>query len=279
MEIKAKEITMVFARDGEGKKQALSGVTFRLKAGEAVALIGPIGAGKSTLLRILAGLVKPTSGQVTVEGREEGPVVLAIQEPKRGFFAATVREEVAFGPENMELPPAEVAARVAWALTAVGLSEERWSVSPFQLSGGEQRRVALAVALAMKPRFLLLDEPTVGLDGPGEVALAETLRKIRAETGLGLLVASHNPDFLFGLTRRVLVLVNGKLKADTTWGGLCGRGPELEAESLELPFVLSLLYRLQTAGAPVAAAQETPEEAWAELARFCRQRQQGGGAR
>ena len=277
MELKADKLTMVFTREGEEKKRALDKVSLRIKAGEAVALIGPIGSGKSTLLRILAGLVKPTSGRVTVEGREEGPVVLAIQEPQRGFFAATVREEVAFGPENLELPPAEVAARVEWALTAVNLRKERWTASPFQLSGGEQRRVALAAALAMKPRFLLLDEPTIGLDGPGQAALVETLRRIRAETGLGLLVASHDPDFLFALTRRVLVLVDGKLTADSTWGGLLQTGPALETQGLELPFLLSLLHRLQAAGAPVAAAQETPEEAWAELTRFSRARRQEGG--
>lgn len=269
---------MVYSRDGEAKIQALNGVSFRVRSGEAVALIGPVGSGKSTLLRVLAGLVKPTSGRVTVEGRK-GPVVLAIQEPQRGFFAATVREEVAFGPENLDLDPAEVAARVTWALTAVGLKEERWTVSPFQLSGGEQRRVALAASLAMKPRFLLLDEPTIGLDGPGQAALVETLRKIKAETGLGLLVASHDPDFLFSLTRRVLVLNDGKLTADTTWGGLTHQGPALEALSLELPFLLSLLCRLQAAGAPVEAAQETIEEAWAELSRFYLGRKQEGGDR
>ncbi len=275
MEIKAEEITMVFSRDGEEKKKALNGVSLRLREGEAVALLGPIGSGKSTLLRVLAGLVKPTSGRVTVEGRE-GPVVLAIQEPQRGFFAATVREEVAFGPENLDLDPEEVATRVAWALTAVGLKEERWAVSPFKLSGGEQRRVALAAALAMKPRFLLLDEPTIGLDGPGQTALIETLRKIKAETALGFLVASHDPDFLFTITRRVLVLIDGKLTADTTWGGLTQKGPSLGALNLELPFLLSLLHRLHAAGAPVEAAQETMEGAWAELTRLCQERQKEG---
>ena len=275
MELKADKLTMVFTREGEEKKRALDKVSLRIKAGEAVALIGPIGSGKSTLLRILAGLVKPTSGRVTVEGGT-GPVVLAIQEPQRGFFAATVREEVAFGPENLDLDPVEVAARVAWALTAVNLKEERWAVSPFQLSGGEQRRVALAAALAMKPRFLLLDEPTIGLDGPGQAALIETLRKIQAETALGLLVASHDPDFLFSFTRRVLVLIDGKLTADTTWGGLTQRGASLGAQNLELPFLLSLLRRLQAAGAPVEAAQETMEGAWAELTCLCRERKKEG---
>jgi ABC-type multidrug transport system ATPase subunit len=128
----------------------------------------------------------------------------------------------------------------------------------------------------MKPGFLLLDEPTIGLDGPGQTALITTLRKIKAETGIGLLVASHDPDFLFSLTQRVLLLVDGRLAADTTWGGLVEKVDTLRAYNLELPFLLSLLYRLEAAGAPVAAAQESEEQAWAELNRFCGERMKGG---
>lgn len=274
MEIKLNEISVDFNRNGEQKEEVLKKVSLHLKAGEAVALLGPIGSGKSTLLRLIAGLIKPVAGSITVNPRE-GTVGLSIQEPQRGFFAATVREEVAFGPENQDLPLAEVDARVAWALAAVNFNHAKWEVSPLQLSGGEQRRVALAATLAMKPQFLLLDEPTIGLDGPGHQALTAVLRKIRTETNIGLLVASHDPDFLYALTERVLVLAGGKLCADTTWGGLVGQEESLASLGLQLPFLLSLLRRLQAAGAPVEPSQDRIDGAWAELNRLCRAGEKG----
>ncbi|HHT05495.1 MAG TPA: ABC transporter ATP-binding protein [Hydrogenispora sp.] len=273
MEIKLEEISVVYPRK-EAPLKALNKVGFTIKTGEAVALLGPIGSGKSTLLQVMAGLRPPTSGRISVHG-QEGPIVLSIQEPQRGFFAATVREEVAFGPENLDLDPAEIEARVAWALTAVDLDRDKWETSPLQLSGGEQRRVALASALAMKPGFLLLDEPTIGLDGPGEEALRQTLKRIRTETAIGLVVASHDPDFLFMLTERVLVLVGGELQADTSWGTWAQKAAAVSPD-LELPFLLGLLRRLAEAGAPVNAAPETPADAWDELFRLRREGEKGG---
>ncbi|NLM38236.1 MAG: ABC transporter ATP-binding protein [Firmicutes bacterium] len=273
MEIKLEEISVVYAR-GEAPLKALNKVSLTIRAGEAVALFGPVGSGKSTLLQVMAGLLKPTAGRLSVCG-QDGPVVLAIQEPQRGFFAATVREEVAFGPENLDLDPAEIEARGTGALTAVGLAREKWEAPPQRLSGGEQRRVALAAALAMKPRFLLLDEPTTGLDGPGEEALRQTLQRIKTEWALGLLVASHDPDFLYMLTDRVLVLVGGELRADTTWGAWAQEAAAV-APDLQIPFLLGLLRRLAEAGAPVQAAPATPAAAWEELFRLRREREKGG---
>lgn len=274
MEINLEEISVVYGRGGEPPRKALNKVGFSLKTGEAVALLGPIGSGKSTLLQVIAGLRQPTSGRVSVRG-QEGPIVLSIQEPHRGFFAASVRKEVAFGPENLDLDQAEIDARVAWALTAVDLPRDKWETSPLQLSGGEQRRVALAAALAMKPCFLLLDEPTIGLDSRGEETLRQTLQRIKRETEIGYLVASHDPDFLFALTNRVLVLVGGELQADTTWGGWAKQA-ESVAPDLELPFLLRLLSRLAAAGAPVDTAPDTHTEAWGELLRFRREREKEG---
>lgn len=274
MEVKLADVSVVYTRAGEPPRKALNKISFSLKTGEAVALLGPIGSGKSTLLQVIAGLRPPTSGQISVRG-QDGPIVLSIQEPHRGFFAATVREEVAFGPENLDLDPAETAARVEWALTAVELPRDKWTVSPLQLSGGEQRRVALASVLAMKPRFLLLDEPTIGLDGSGEEALRRILARIRTETAISYLIASHDPDFLYALTNRVLVLVDGELRADTTWGDWAQQAARV-APDLKLPFLLGLLHRLAAAGAPVNTAPATPAAAWNELSRLCRERVKEG---
>ncbi len=157
MEINLKDVSVVFSRTGDQHFKALNKISFLFKQGETVALMGPTGSGKSTLLRVMAGLIKPTSGQLSLSGDLQS-VILSIQEPHRGFFAATVREEVAFGPENLRLSQSEVKERTKWALTAVELPKEKWEVPPFLLSGGEQRRVALASVLAMKPQILLLDE-------------------------------------------------------------------------------------------------------------------------
>src|SRR5690554_4902920 len=189
LEIKLLDVSVNYHSGTAWQTQALAGVNLSVREGEEVALVGPTGSGKSTLLRVAAGLLLPEKGKV--EAPQEAGVALSIQEPQRGFFASTVWEEVSFGPENLDLPAAGVRERVRWALRVAGLPEEKWEVSPFSLSGGEQRRLALASVLSMRPRFLLLDEPSAGLDAPGKRDLTAVLRKLVKETGTALVLASH----------------------------------------------------------------------------------------
>ncbi|NLW55889.1 MAG: ABC transporter ATP-binding protein [Firmicutes bacterium] len=273
MELKLEAVTVEFHRGERQRHQALKEVTFSLQAGEAVALLGPTGAGKSTLLRVRAGLVKPTAGRGS--GRQDGAVALAIQEPDRGFFAATVREEVQFGPDNLGLSNKESAARVDWALQLVRLPVAKWEVSPFQLSGGEQRRVALASVLAMRPRILLLDEPTIGLDRAGKEALIFILQRLIKEEGIGVLIASHDPDFLYAVTRRVLLLEQGVLRADGPWGRLGEDLASFAALGLKLPLLLAVLRELKAAGAPVNPEQDSAAEAKEELRKLLRHQREG----
>ena len=266
LEVKLRDLTLNYHSGAAWQTQALAGVNLAVREGEKVALLGPTGSGKSTLLRAAAGLLSPQKGEVVTP--QEGRIALSIQEPQRGFFASTVWEEVAFGPENLDLPAAVVRERVMWALQAAGLPEEKWEVSPFSLSGGEQRRVALASVLSMRPRFLLLDEPSAGLDAPGKRDLTAVLRKLVKETGTALVLASHEMDFLFPLTRRVLLLDRGRLVGDTNWGAL-GREPAvLKRLGLKLPTALHLLHRLAREGAPVDPGKETVEEAEEELGKL-----------
>jgi energy-coupling factor transporter ATP-binding protein EcfA2 len=246
--------------------RALAGVNLLVGENEEIALLGPSGAGKSTLLRVMAGLLAPGNGQATVPAG--GRVALAVQEPQRGFFAATAWEEAAFGPENLGLGAGEVEKRVKWALAATGLPEEKWSWPPFALSTGEQRRLALASVLALRPRFLLLDEPVAGLDARGKQDLSRILRELVRETGMTLVITAHEADFLFPLTRRVLVLDRGELVADTSWGRLGEDPAVLEELGLELPTALRLLRRLAERGAPVAPGQESWEKAMEEFRRL-----------
>ncbi|NLY89861.1 MAG: ATP-binding cassette domain-containing protein [Firmicutes bacterium] len=263
LEIRLSGVSVDYYPGTAWQTRALAGVNLLVGENEEIALLGPGGAGKSTLLRVMAGLLAPGKGQVLVP--EGGRVALALQEPQRGFFAATAWEEVAFGPENFGLGAGEVEERVRWALSAVGLPEEKWSRSPFALSGGEQRRLALAAVLSMRPRFLLLDEPAAGLDAWGKRDLGRILRELVKKTGMTLVMTGHEVDFVFPLTRRVLVLARGRLAADTTWGRL-GRDPVLlEQLGLELPTALRLLRRLAEKGAPVDPGQESLEGAIEEF--------------
>lgn len=263
LEIRLSDVSVDYYPGTAWQTRALAGVNLLVGENEQIALLGPSGAGKSTLLRVMAGLLVPGRGQALVP--EGGRVALALQEPQRGFFAATAWEEAAFGPENLALGAGAVEERVRWALSAVGLPEEKWAWPPFALSGGEQRRLALASVLSLRPRFLLLDEPVAGVDAQGKRDLSRILRELAQETGITLVITAHEADFVFPLTRRVLVLDRGRLAADPSWGRL-GEDPGLlEKLGLELPAALRLLYRLAEKGAPVEPGQESLEGALEEF--------------
>lgn len=266
LEIRLADLIVDYYPGTAWQTRALAGVNLLVGENEQIALLGPSGAGKSTLLRVMAGLLPPGEGKVSTP--DGGKVALTVQEPQRGFFAATAWEEAAFGPENLELDSCEVEERVRWALAAVGLPEKKWVWSPFVLSGGEQRRLALASVLSMRPRFLLLDEPVAGLDARGKRDLTRILTELVGETGMSLVITAHEADFLFPLTRRVVVLNRGAVAADTTWRQL-GRDPALLQQlGLELPTALRLLHRLAKEGAPVDPGQESLKAALDELGKL-----------
>jgi len=188
---------------------ALAGVSVRVEVGEVVLVVGATGSGKSTLLRLLAGLLEPAAGTVSVDGQPASAragIGLVFQNPEMQFFAETVAADVAFGPKNLGLPePETVAGR---ALRSVGLDPEAFGGrSPFGLSGGESRRVAIAGVLAMEPRYVLLDEPTAGLDLRGREAVLGALEAVCERSGV--LVVTHDPEQFLALADRVVVLQAG----------------------------------------------------------------------
>ena len=216
---------------------------------EILALVGPNGSGKTTLAKHLNGLLKPTRGRVLVDGMDTREHTVAelsrkvgyvFQNPEHMFFEETVFKEVAFGPKNLGLDDSEVEERVRWALGAVGLEgfEER---TPYSLSGGEKQRLAIACVLAMRPKYLILDEPTTGLDWKAERSVVETIKSLR-EDGHGILLITHDMDLVLELAERVLLLENGKKAFD---------GPveeffslDLERHGLEMPELLVLAEKL-----------------------------------
>lgn len=204
----------------EGKKEALRGVNLTF-GNEIIALVGPNGSGKTTLAKHLNGLLKPTKGEVTVDGmdtRKHSVAELArivgyvFQNPEHMFFEENVFKEVAFGPRNLGLSEREVEERVEWALRQVNLEgyEDR---SPYSLSGGEKQRLAIACILAMKPKYIILDEPTTGLDEKNTERVKEVIRKLYKE-GHGILLITHEMELVLELAERVVLLYRGKKAFD-----------------------------------------------------------------
>jgi cobalt/nickel transport system ATP-binding protein len=222
---------------------ALDGVTFTVEPGACVALVGPNGAGKTTLFLRLCGVLAGRPGQVSVHGldpavaehRKKLPEVVGVvfQNPDDQLFSPTVAEDVAFGPLNMGATAAEAAARVAEALAAVGMAGAGDRV-PFQLSGGEKRRAALAGVLAMRPAVLLLDEPSMFLDPRGRRDLIGTIRALPGTK----LIATHDLDLVLDTCPRTLVLDGGRLAADGPTGALLADAELMAAHGLDVPYRL-----------------------------------------
>jgi len=258
-------------------RSALRGVNLEIRAGERVGISGPSGSGKSTLVQLLAGLLAPSSGQVSLDGAaahqrapsartQRGRMGLAFQQPEDQIFESTVRREVAFGPRNLGLDEDEIADRVRWALGMVGLDpaamEER---IPFTLSGGEMRRVALAGILAMRPDVLILDEPTAGLDPQGRQDLLRRVRAWQEETGLTLIIVSHNLDELAQVVDRMVLLEGGQIIADGPTRLVLSDGELLRSVGLEVPQTVALLEALGQRGWQVRTDRLLPEETIAEI--------------
>ncbi|HIS40875.1 MAG TPA: energy-coupling factor transporter ATPase [Candidatus Aphodovivens avistercoris] len=264
------------AATGGARRWALHEVSFTLEDGEFLGLAGHTGSGKSTLIQHANGLLHPTEGRVLFDGRDladkqaaqecRSAVGLVFQYPEHQLFAATVREDVAFGPRNLGLPEDEVAARVSEALALVHLDEadvaER---SPFELSGGQQRRVAFAGVLAMRPRVLVLDEPVAGLD---PVAREEFLALIGElhRTGLSLMMASHSMEDLARLADRILVLAGGEMLRLGTPEEVFSDGEGLRAVGLDVPAAQRFAEQLRAEGFRLPRALYDVESLAADIA-------------
>lgn len=225
MPIELNELSFSYEMPDGRRLKALDGVSLRIADGESVGIIGATGSGKTTLLQHLNGLLKPAAGTVTVDGVDVGAkrvnrkemcriVGLVFQYPESQLFEETVFDDIAFGPRNLGLDEDEVTERVKESLAMVGLSEGVLARSPFSLSGGQMRRVAIAGVLSMRPRILVLDEPTAGLDPGGREDLLKRLSLLRREKSMTIIIASHNMEDIARLAERVLVLSQGRLVFD-----------------------------------------------------------------
>ena len=237
--------------------QALKGVSLKVEEGEMVALLGKNGAGKSTLFLHLNGIFEPDEGQVFIEGEElkydkksllkfRQKVGIVFQNPDDQIFAPTVEEDVAFGPLNLGLPMEEVQRRVTEALARVGMSGYE-KKAPHHLSGGQKKRVAIAGILAMKPKIMVLDEPTAGLDPQGVTDLSRLLKELNDE-GITIIISTHEVNLVPNYAQRVFVLVDGLLIAEGTPKEIFAQPEILDKANLEVPIVTELFQDLEKEG-------------------------------
>ena len=272
MSIKIKNLTYIYNEGMPFEKVALEDINIEIQAGQFVGIIGHTGSGKSTLIQMFNGLLKPTKGDVLINGQNihqgkvnkkeiRQKVGLVFQYPEYQLFEMTVKDDVAFGPKNLGLTEEKIKARVKYALDAVGLDESYYEKSPFELSGGQKRRVAIAGVLAMDPEILILDEPTAGLDPKGRNELFEQLQKMHRELGLTIILISHSMEDVARYVEELFVLYKGKIAYEGTPREVFANGERLEEIGLAMPQIRYVMEALKAKGMPVTQDVLTVEEA------------------
>ena len=260
---------------------AVQDVNLRVEQGELLGIIGHTGSGKSTLIQHFNGLLKPSSGDVLLDGESiykdkqtlraaKFHVGLCFQYPEYQLFEETVQKDIAFGPGNMKLPPEEIERRVLRAAQFVGLSAELLQKSPFDLSGGEKRRAAIAGVMAMEPEILVLDEPTAGLDPKGRETILSLICDYRRQTGSTVILVSHNMDDVAKYATKALVMNRGKNAMCGTVEEVFSQGETLLSMGLDVPAVTKIFLALKEKGVPVRTDIYTNEQGKAEMLRLLR---------
>lgn len=284
MSITVENLTYTYSKGLPNETRALEDVSFQLKTGEFAAVIGHTGSGKSTLMQQLNGLLRPDSGKITVgevcitdpstkmtEVRRK--VGLVFQYPEYQLFEETVAKDVAFGPKQVGTTGEELDRVVEESIRLTGLDyEEVKERSPFELSGGQKRRVAIAGVLAMKPEILILDEPTAGLDPSAHRDVLELIRRIHRQERMTILLVSHNMGDIAELADRVLVMNRGKLVMNGTPAEVFSRGEPLWEMGLGLPPATEFMERLKDRMPGIDAAQLSIEDAAKEICRYLKGR-------
>ena len=281
MSIALEHISYVYSPGTAYEKHALKDVSFEIPQGQFVGIIGHTGSGKSTLIQHLNGLVKATSGKVIYEGRniyEDGydmralrsQVGLVFQYPEYQLFEVAVISDVCFGPKNQGLSQEECEKNAREALELVGFPEKYYKQSPFELSGGQKRRVAIAGVLAMKPKVLILDEPTAGLDPKGRDEILDQVEKLHKETGMTVILVSHSMEDIARYVERIIVMNHGEKMLDGTPKEVFRHYKELEQVGLAAPQVTYVMHDLKERGFDVSPDATTIEEAADEIMRSFR---------
>ena len=271
-EIILDKINYVYSENTAYEIQALKDINLQIHAGEFIGIIGHTGSGKSTLTQLMNGLLRATSGHIYVDGQDiyvedydmkqlRSKVGLVFQYPDNQLFETTCFEDVCFGPKNQGLDRKTVELRAFEALRNVGFPEDLYYQPPFDLSGGQKRRVAIAGVLAMKPEVLILDEPTAGLDPAGRDEILGLISKMHKELGITILLVSHSMEDVAEYVSRIIVMNQGEVMFDAPPRQVFSHYKELESVGLAAPQVTYLVNELRERGLPVSTDATTPKEA------------------
>ena len=274
--IKLQDVSYVYMPGGPFEKTALDHISLEIHQGEFIGLIGHTGSGKSTLIQMLNGLLKPTSGTITIGGKVLGAkttdmqklrfdVGLVMQYPEYQLFEETVAKDIAFGPANMGLPKEEIAERVSFVANMVGLKPELLEKSPFDLSGGQKRRVAIAGVLAMEPKVLILDEPTAGLDPAGRDEILCKIKDMHERMDMTVILVSHSMEDVAKLADRILVMNHGRVEMFDKTAEVFRHGERLTEIGLNVPQITGIMDELRKMGVPVKEGIYTVEDACRQL--------------
>ena len=270
--LETRNLSHIYSAGTPFERTAIENISLCLDRGEFVGIIGHTGSGKSTLIQHLNGLMKPTSGEILFDGENiwkdtaftrqlRFQVGLVFQYPEYQLFEETVYKDIAFGPKNMGLKDDEVRERVLEAAGFVGIPEHLLDVSPFELSGGQKRRVAIAGVIAMRPRILILDEPTAGLDPAGRESILEKIRNYRRQCGAAIVMVSHSMEEIAASVDRIIVMNHGSIFMDAPTAEVFAHSRELMDIGLDVPQVAQVFARLKQLGLPVEEGVYTVDAA------------------
>ncbi|NLY85070.1 MAG: energy-coupling factor transporter ATPase [Tissierellia bacterium] len=284
MIMKIENLKFVYNPNTPFEQKALDNINLEIKEGEFIGLIGHTGSGKSTLVQHLNGLLKPTSGNIIIDGVNitekdadlkaiRQKVGLVFQYPEHQLFEETIYKDIAFGPKNLGLKEDEVRERVKEAMELVGLNyEELKDRSPFELSGGQKRRVAIAGVLAMKPKILILDEPTAGLDPRGRDEILGEIQQLYEKEKITIILVSHSMEDIAKLVNRILVMHRGKIVIDGETREVFKKSKELEELGLGVPQITKFMMKLKERDKNIKDTVLTVEEAKVEILQYLRRK-------
>ena len=277
--LSVKDLSFIYSQGTPFEHKAVDNLSFDIEKGEFIGVIGHTGSGKSTLVQMLNGLLKPTSGSVLLDGVDiwakpkeirkiRFRVGLVFQYPEYQLFGDTVAEDISFGPRNMGLDEKEVEERVRSSAKFVGLSEDLLDKSPFDLSGGEKRRAAIAGVIAMDPDILILDEPCAGLDPMGRDILLSQIYNYHNDRGNTVIIVSHSMEDVASVCGRVMVMDHSRLRMFDDTANVFSRGDELHEICLKVPQITSIIDSLIEAGVPLKKGVLTVDKAVLEITEY-----------
>lgn len=286
--LKTEDLTYQYSIGTPFEKTAVDHVNLEIEEGAFVGIIGHTGSGKSTLIQHFNGLIRPTSGKIYLDGTDiwadktnirqvRFQVGLVFQYPEYQIFEDTVYKDIAFGPRNMGLSEAEIKERVEETAALVGLTQAQLNQSPFDLSGGQKRRVAIAGVMALRPKVLILDEPTAGLDPKGREDILREIRRYHKETGRTVLLVSHSMEDMANCAEKILVMNAGKAFCYDTVENVFRQAKALQEIGLAVPQITRVCMQLREQGIPLSDDIYTVEAAYQQILQLYRQQKEGTG--